>query len=435
MGGRHAYLMTVMVGAAALACSSGDDADTGVSTPPPEVQQIEATGMVPKDATIGVMDGLRTQQHDEGHNVVVSRDGGATWTAAELPSRPAELQLNDLPLGLYANDDLAVVTGRDQAPASDGAFQAQAQFMAWITIDGEEWVRHVFDTAGGLVGTPEVTAVGPLLVVSVSSTEGFNLYTSADRGSSWQRAEVDGIEQEPGSVLSHDLEPFRPVPASEPAPEPDDDNLHLVVAEARDRAISQVLTSVDGGATWSAEPCEWVCPGPVDDDEVLVRYDDVSTDGGATWAGIEVEPALPGDGTAYLSTVHEASDGWLASVQRYDDADENTTHGALVQSDDGRAWQQVLASDPCAGEGRPHPAVSDPLWSEDRWYVTYDCVRSATPGLGIAYSDNADGTDFEPLEPVETSAFSLGDPFVAGDHILVPQLDNNWSIIAFTSIS
>ena len=148
----RSFVVTAVL-AAMLACEGG-----AAPEPEPELQvsRVEATGMVPGRSPLGVMDdalvGLRTWRSPEPDNVVVSRDGGRTWSPADLPGRPDGVLLGEMPLGLYAGDGLAAVVGRDPEPASPSLPIAKAQFPVWTTTDGAEWTRHLLDTSAGSSG-------------------------------------------------------------------------------------------------------------------------------------------------------------------------------------------------------------------------------------------------------------------------------------------
>jgi hypothetical protein len=409
---------TVVVGAAVLAC--------GADATQPDVARVEATGSVPRQGPLGVMDaglvGFRVGRNDEPDNVVVSHDHGHTWNAAELPGRPAALELVASSHGLYVDDELAAVVGRDAASASTVLPVAKPQFIVWTTTDGEEWAGHVLDTAGGLVGAPTVTAVGPLLVASASSAEGFNLFTSTDRGSSWRHAEVSGLDQLPGEDLSLEV-------ASAEA-----GKLRMVVGPGdggSDRR--QILTSGEEGSTWSAEPCGLGCPDPIEAGDVIHRFGETSTDGGVTWHQVDVDPSPPGDGPVYLSTMTEVPGGWLASASRYDVGD--VSYGMLLRSDDGRSWHQMLPPDPCvsADVGRPNSRVRDPIRFDGRWYVTYDCTDLSTPEFGVIYAGDAEAREFEPIEATERNGVAFGDPVVEDDHLLIPEFGED-ELVAITTI-
>jgi hypothetical protein len=409
----------VAVGAAVLsaaaACTPGADA--------PDVAHIEATGLVPRSGRLGLMDaglvGLRSGRNDEPDNVVVSHDGGRTWSGAELPGRPDALEL----VALHVDRHLAAVAGRDTEGASTLLPLAKPQFIVWTTTDGDDWARHVLVTAGGVVGAPTLTAVGPLLVASTSSTAGFNLFTSSDRGASWRRADVSGLDHPPGTNLTPEVAAA------------DAGTLRIVLGRGDGWPDGrQVLTSGDDGSTWSAVPCDQRCPYAVEAGELSSRMGEISTDGRATWHEADVEPAPPGDGATYPSAVSEVPGGWLAAAARYDVGD--ISYGLLLRSGDGRSWRQLLPPDPCAGGdiGRPNSSVGDPTFIDGRWYVTYDCSALSTPVSGVVYGGGADARQFEPVEGTARDGVTFGDPVVDGDRLLIPELDDERELVALTTI-
>lgn len=418
MGWGRSLVVTVAVWAAAIACGAGPTE--------PDVSRVDSTGVVPRQGPLGVMDsglvGLRARRNDEPDNVVVSHDHGRTWSAAELPGRPAVLELALSPHGLYVHGELAAVVGRDAESASTGFPVAKPQFIVWTTTDGDEWAGQVLGTAGGIVGAPTVTAVGPLLVASTSSAEGFNLFTSIDRGSSWQRADVSGLDHIPGEDLT--LE----VASAEGG------QLRMVVGlrnGGSDRR--QILTSGDDGSTWSAGSCGLGCPDPIEAGDLIHRFGETSTDGGATWHQVEVDPSPPGDGSTSLSTLTEVPGGWLGSASRSDVGD--VSYGMLLRSDDGRSWRQMLPPDPCvsADVGRPNSSVGDPTRFDGRWYVTYDCSELSTPEFGVIYDGGADAREFEPIEAAERDGVAFGDPVVEADRLLIPEFGDD-ELVAITTI-
>ena len=418
MGWGRSLVMTVVVWTMGVACAAGGTE--------PDVSRVESTGEVPRPGALGMMDvglvGLRTGRNDEPDNVVVSHDQGRTWSAAELPARPAVLELAISSHGLYVEGELAAVVGRDAESASTELPVAKPQFIVWTTTDGDEWAGQVLDTAGGIVGAPTVTAVGPVLVASTSSAEGFNLFTSADRGSSWQRAAVSGLDHIPSEDLTLEV-------ASAAG-----GRLRMVVGAGdggSDRR--QILTSDDDGSTWTAEPCDLGCPDPRDAGGLIRRLGETSTDGGATWHQVEVDPSPPGDGPPSLSTVTEVPGGWLASASTYDVGD--LSYGLLLRSDDGRSWRQMLPRDPCvsADIGRPNSSVGDPTRFDRRWYVTYDCSDLSTTDFGVIYSGSPDARDFEPIEATERDGVAFGDLIVAGNRLIIPEFGDD-ELVAITTI-
>jgi BNR/Asp-box repeat len=275
--------------------------------------------------------------------------------------------------------------------------------LLWTTIDGDRWEAHVIDTSGGVVGEPALVAVGPVLVASTSTSVGFDVFTSNDRGASWQRAEVTGLDQAP-------FEGLTTVDASAAG-----NRLQMVVASitsSDDRR--QVLTSHDGGGSWSATPCERDCLEPVQRGVPEVQDGQVSTDGGATWHEILVDPPPRGDEGPYLSTPVEVPGGY----------------GMLLRSNDGRSWRQMLP-DPCAA-GRPNSDVSVPFRFQDRWYVTYGCADLMSPESAVLYDGGTDARSFEPVN-TERDNVTFGDPIHDGDRVLLPEFNDD-QLVGFTAI-
>ncbi len=444
----YRWLGAVVAVSLAIACStdsSEDDGSPGRDGEPegdgsaaPEVARVEASGDVPWGPALGAMDGglvgLRTGLSEDPQEVVVSHDGGRVWAVGELPGRPVELEL----IGLEVTEELAAVVGTDTAPASAVLPASQPQFFVWTTSDGDEWHRHVFATEGGVVGSPVVRAVGDVLVALASSAGGFNLFTSGDGGATWRRAEVSGLAVATGKGLTLEVASADAGGALELVLVPDQ------APEGRWR-----LTSGDDGATWTAGPCDAGCPYPVQAGELASRSGQVSTDGGETWHEVETDPLPPSgspspssdiptpssDDPTFLSSVHEVPGGWLASAHRPIFTSE-IAYGALLLSDDGRSWRQLLPADPCAGGGAgiPNSHVGAPTRFGGRWYVPYDCSDLETPLFGVVYAGSEDGREFAPVEASEREAVALGDPVVDGDRLLVPEYDDEEELVALTTI-
>jgi BNR/Asp-box repeat len=398
----------------AAGCVGGGDS--------PDVDRYEASGDVPGLGTIKASDvglvGLTDFNNNQRDAAVVSHDRGRTWRAADLPDQPPELMLIRSPYGLLADGDLMAVLGRDPTSASPILPVAKSQFLLWTTIDGDRWEAHVIDTSGGVVGEPTLVAVGPVLVASTSTSVGFDVFTSNDRGASWQRAEVTGLDQAP-------FEGLTTVDASAAG-----NRLQMVVASitsSDDRR--QVLTSHDGGGSWSATPCERDCLEPVQPGVPEVQDGQVTTDGGATWHEILVDPPPRGDEGPYLSTPAEVTGGWLASASSSDVGD--VSYGMLLRSNDGRLWRQMLP-DPCAA-GRPNSDVSVPFRFQDRWYVTYGCADLMSPESAVLYDGGTDARSFEPVEGTERDNVTFGDPIHDGDRVLLPEFNDD-QLVGFTAI-
>lgn len=393
----------------------GDDA---------HVDRYEASGDVPGVGPILVSDvglvALSRFDNTQRDAVVVSHDDGRTWRAADLPDQPPELELMRSPHGLVADGDLIAVLGRDPTSASPVLPVAKSQFFVWTTTDGDRWEAHVIDTSGGVVGEPAAAAVGSVLVASTSTSVGFDVFASHDRGASWQRAEVTGLEQAPFEGLTL-------VDATATG-----DRLQMVVGPITGSGSrAQVLTSHDQGLSWSAAPCGHDCVDPARPGVPDVRDGEVSTDGGATWHEIEIDPPPRGDDGPYLSTPVEVPGGWLASGTTYDVGD--VMYGMLLRSSDGRSWRQMLP-DPCAG-GRPNSDVSRPFRFRDRWYVTYRCADLMIPDSAVLYDGGTDARSFDPVDGTERDDVSFGDPILDGDRLLLPEFGDEDQLIGFTVVS
>lgn len=397
-------------------CAGGDD--------DPDVDRYEASGDVPGVGAIQVSDvglvALSRFDNTRRDAVVVSQDDGRTWRAADLPDQPPELELMRSPHGLLTDGDLMAVLGRDPTSASPVLPVAKSQFFVWTTTDGDRWEAHVLDTSGGVVGEPTVAAVGSVLVASASTSVGFDVFTSDDRGASWPRAEVTGIEQAPFEGLTM-------VDVSVTG-----DHLQMVVGPTTGSGAGrQVLTSQDQGASWSAAPCGHDCLDPVRPGVPEVQDGQVSTDGGATWHEIVIDPPPRGDDGPYLSTPVEVPDGWLASASTFDAGD--VAYGMLLRSSDGRSCRQMLP-DPCTS-GRPNSDVGPPFRFQDRWYVTYGCADLGVPESAVLYHGGTDARSFDPVDDTERDRVRFGDPIPDGDRLLLPEFDDEDELIGFTAIS
>jgi hypothetical protein len=389
----------------------------------PDVDHYEASGDVPGLGPIEASDvglvGVTGFDNTQRDAVVVSHDGGRTWRVADLPDQPRELVLMRSPYGLLTDGELMAVLGRDPTSTSPTLPVARSQFIVWTTTDGDRWEAHVIDTSGGVVGEPTVAAVGPVLVASTSTSVGFDVFTSRDRGVSWQRTEVTGLDQAPFEGLAME-------DASATG-----DRLQMVVGPITspgDRR--QVLTSQDGGDSWSAAPCERDCLGPGQPGVPELQHGQVSTDGGATWHEIVIDPPSRGDENPRLSTPVEVPGGWLASASDSEAGDIG--YGMLLRSSDGRSWKQMIP-DPCGG-GRPNSSVSDPFRFQDRWYATYGCADLMFPESAVLYDGGTDARSFEPVEGTERDAVAFGDPIHDGDRLLLPEFDEDNQLVGFTAV-
>lgn len=390
----------------------------------PEVDRYEATGDVPGAGTIVVSDNglvaLTRYDNTQRDAVVVSDDGGRTWRAADLPDEPAELELVRTPFGLLADGDLVAVLGRDPTSTSPALPVARSEFLVWTTTDGDRWEANAIDTSGAVVGDPALVAMGDVLVASTSTSTGFDVFTSRDRGTSWRRAEVTGLAQAPSEGL--ELEE-----ASTSG-----NRLQIVVGPTTwqdDRR--QVLTSDDEGGSWSSAPCERECLDPAEPGEPEVEDGRVTTDGGATWHEIVVDPPPRGDEGPYLSRPVEVPGGWLASASSSEASDID--YGMLLRSDDGRSWRQ-LVPDPCEA-GRTNSDVGEPFRFQGRWHATYGCGGLMTNESAVLYDGGTDARSFEPVDGTERENVAFGDPIEVGDRLLLPEYDEDGQLVAFTEIA
>lgn len=389
----------------------------------PDVGRFEPRGDLPDQAAIlssgdGSLAALAGSEDGGERSVTFSHDGGRTWRAVVLPDQPVELVVDDFEGPL--DGDLIAVAGHDPTSASPVLPVARSQFIVWTTTDGDAWNRVLLDTSGPLVGEPAVAMVGPVLVASTSTSVGFDVFTSADRGASWQQARVTGLEHVPFQAL-----------AVEHA-DATGEQLRLVVHPTTwsDRR-RQELTSADGGRSWSAAPCPQDCAPPPVRGTPVVKDGQVTTDGGVTWHDIVVEPPPEGDDGPYLSTRVEVEDGWLAAASSSEVGD--IEHGMLLRSSDGRSWRQVLAPEPCPAS-RPNTAVGDPVRFRGRWYVTYGCADLGFAVFAVVYQGGDDARSFEPVDGTERDGVNFGPPLTAGDHLLLPEYDADGALVGFTTI-
>ncbi len=403
---RRVVAITVLWGALAGCGGSGDG-------PSANATRFDVSGEVPS-VLLGRMDavwiGLRSGRHDERDAVVVSRDDGRTWETAELPGRPQVLRLMHRPENVPVGPQLAAVVGWDPRSASPDWPIAKSEFFVWTTLDGVTWDVDVLGTAGGIVGDPTVAVVGPVLVASTSSVEGFNMFTSRDRGDSWQPAVLSGLAGVAGEGTAL-------LWASA-----DGEVLELalgVINQPVERR--QLLTSTDLGRTWSATPCGAdACAPPGQADGLLLRHREVSTDGGATWDAVTVEPTMPGDGPPSVSDAVEVPGGWLARATTSEASDID--HAQLVRSEDGRTWRQMLPADPCPGRsGRPNSQVSRPVLLDGRRFVVYGCSDLMFPELAVVYVGNADADEFRRVDGSVRESVVFGTPIEDGDRLILPE--------------
>lgn len=418
--GRRAVAVTLLCGALA-ACGGGG------AGPDAEVTRFDVSGDVPR-VLLGRMDamwiGLRAGRNDEPDDVVISHDDGRTWEAADLPDRPQELRLVYWgPHSAHVEPDLAAIVGSDPRSVSPDWPIATSEFFVWTTRDGVTWDVNVLGTAGGIVGDPAVAAAGPVLVASISSVEGFNMFTSRDGGASWQPAVISGLAHVPGEDTLLQW-------ASA-----DGDALQVVLG-VRNGPVErrQALTSTDEGRTWSAVPCGAEGCTPSDESgDLLLRRGEVSTDGGATWDEVTVEPAMTGDGPPSLSNLVAVPGGWLARAAT--DEASDVSYQQLVRSEDGRTWRQMLPPDPCPGRsGRPNSQVSRPVAIEERVYVAYGCYDLMMSELAMVYAGDAEAREFELVDGSERDGAVFGTPIEDGERLVLPEYGRDDELVGLTVI-
>jgi len=223
-----------------------------------------------------------------GHqSVSVSTDGGTSWREVDA--------LRD-------------------ADAMGWAFAADA-----VYVSGHPGLNRSTDDAGsfarineGLPGT-DLHAFGAGGDTLYGAAAGVGVFTSGDRGGTWQMASTDPSRAFFGRIL---------VDA--------DDEQHLVAADAR----SGPVESTDGGRTWrelgAGVPATWVS-GSADLEQLIASGPEGairSTDGGVTWQLLE----LP-DG-ASLVEMAPAGDALYAGVHR------PPTVEVYVSRDGGATWER-----------------------------------------------------------------------------------------------
>lgn len=422
--GKRAVAIAWLCGA--LAACGGGGSGAGGDGSAAELTRFDVSGEVPR-ALMGRMDavwiGLRTMRNDEPDDVVVSHDDGRTWQAADLPDRPQELHLAFWgPKSVHVETNLAAVVGRDPRSASPDWPIAKSEFFVWTTRDGVTWDVHVLGTAGGIVGNPTVTAVGSVLVASTSSLEGFNMFTSRDGGASWQPAVISGLDHVPGDDTMLQWASV------------DGESLQVVLGPHHSPVgRRQVLTSTDGGTSWSAAACGDACTPPGESGDLLFQRGEVSSDGGATWDEVTVEPPMTGDGPPSLSHVVAVPGGWLARATT--DEASDISHVQLVRSEDGRTWRQMLPPDPCPGRsGRPNSQLSRPVLLDRRPFVAYGCSDLMFPELALVYVGDAEAREFELVDGSERDGAVFGTPIEDGERLVLPEYGRDDELVGITVI-
>lgn len=423
--GKRTVAMAWLCGALAACGGGGGGSGAGGDGSAAELTRFDVSGEVPR-ALMGRVDavwiGLRAMRHDGRDDVVVSHDDGRTWQTADLPGRPQELQLVfSEPESVHVEPNLAAVVGRDPRSVSPDWPIAKSEFFVWTTRDGVTWDVNVLGTAGGIVGDPTVAVVGPILVASTSSVEGFNMFTSRDRGTSWQPAVISGLADVAGEGTS-----LRWASA--------DGDLLQVALGVTNGPVGrrQVLTSTDGGISWSAAACGDACTPPEESRDLLLRRREVSTDGGATWDEVTVEPTMTGDGPPSLSHAVDVPGGWLARAATHEASD--VSRQQLVRSEDGRSWRQMLPADPCSESvGITSSEVTRPVGIEGRLYVAYGCSE-LVPEFAMVYVGDAEAREFELVDGSERDGVVYGTPIEDGARLVLPEYGRDDELVGITVI-
>ena len=306
--------------------------------------------------------------------VLMSDDVGATWRAVDLPGATEAVELSE-PVDL---NDVAAVA----APG-----------MSWTTADGLTWRQGpAFGDTLGL--RPFLGRVDDLLVASALGDGRFQVFTSRDRGETWESAAVQGVEPAAGSYaqMSSVFE--------------DDGRLVGYLNGDFGQGDRPVLLSEDGGRSWTARPTDEVCPCSGG----LPQREDgaISLDGGRTW----VVPELPDNVLGELNSVIDTGRHWVGAAE-YFEAGAGLSE-TLLSSTDGRRW--VHAAPRGCRQGR----FSAPVRFHNRWYIGSECA-STEDGVLLVSADG--GATFTALEGTRRSG-RLATPLIIQERLVVPVKDH-----------
>ena len=294
---------------------------------------------------------------DRPQRMLVSDDGGATWTQHGPPKD---------------------VTSEIAAVGAGEAVIAVGERGLWRSVDGgATWRASSRGLSGFIQGDLAVAADGTVFL----STRGEGIYRSRDAGRSWQRR-IRGLHA--------------------------DWEVDMVLAvDPRDASVvwaggSRLHRSRDGGQSWQAVPLPrglrvstfgQILIDPVREGVVYVSFNDGpgpyrTLDDGRTWqplarlpAGVQGLAVAPSDGTLYAW-------GWDL--------------GVYVSTDAGSSWQRIRRTVPAYTQTfAVDPERSNVLWLID---VEAGVFRSTDGGRTFV-----DMTESGPLWPVGSLAFDPAD--------------------------
>lgn len=427
-------MIRIVVTTAIIAAgSAGCGADSAARPAVFAVERVEVeSGRVP-GSIVGVGDALVGIAANSGedrvlhpdHAVVSSVDFGRSWTPVDLPGVATDESLFlDGPFDL---GDVVAVTARRYSLVEGGPPEApfaNGPLWVWTTEAGRHWRGGELQADGPVVVNASVVRVGDRIFTGLSSGESFFVYSSRDGGATWDRTEVDGL------TFDATREPLPEYASLESMWRRGDELVGSL------GVYQPLIVSSDDGAKWSTEACtQDECVAPRIAGDLWIRSwsrQEWSLDGGASWHRV---PDIEGDSVMIRSAVALAAGGWFATGARGDQDNEERIIAELIRSDDGRAWERVVAvlcpDDKVTFGGE----TSDPVEIGDLWIVTATCFPSTgNQSVSDAYALRADGRTLQTVPGAEVSGRGLGQPVALGDQVVVPVSDRD-GIVAFEVIT
>lgn len=273
-------------------------------------------------------DGTRLVATARRDHIYVSSDAGATWVRGVQTT--VGMEGNGIRNGRVSSGDW---NGLVSSAANDGTLVALGNEAAWVSDDsGVSWARHDSGLrpseswlTARMSGVAASRDCRTLVAISSDRDARSNyLYTSADSGRSWSRADAPGADQWSAVASSADGA--------------------TLVASSNIYGTGAIFTSSDSGATWARRTATkrgWYGVASSADGAFLVAVEGrrrdgdggylyTSTDAGASWAARTTQRV------AWESVACSADCGTIVGTVSTD------THRAYMwrSTDSGATWQQ-----------------------------------------------------------------------------------------------